>query len=404
MPLTAKSVEAIRPGGVAREIPDGLIPGLYLSVQPTGARSWCVRYRAPVTRKTRKLTLGRWPILQLGDARRLAREALLAVAEGGDPAAEKQRRKRQPDPGSATTDTVEAAFHEFVNRYAQPRLKGWKEVDRLLKTTVAPGAPATLYGRRVQDIRRQDVAALIEAIAEHRGGTTGNRTLAAVRRAFGWLAERGTIESSPALGVKPPALEVRRDRVLDDAELAAVWHAAGTIEFPVGPFAKLLLLTAARREEVGGMRWAEIDFAQALWTLPANRSKNGAEHTVPLSPAAVALLRALPKIRSATGHVFSTGSRGLTGYGHAKIKLDAALPSPIGRWTFHDLRRTAASTMARLGTPVEVIERTLNHVSGSFRGVAGTYNRHNYAQEKRKALEAWADFIEALVARERADV
>jgi integrase len=169
------------------------------------------------------------------------------------------------------------------------------------------------------------------------------------------------------------------------------------VEGRFGPFAKLLLLTGQRRTEVAGMTWTELDLDKALWMLPGTRTKNGRPHEVPLSEAALAILKALPRLGP---YVVSTdGSKPLGGYSRGKALIDKAIRYAnlhISHWTFHDLRRTAASGMARLGIQVHVTEAVLNHKSGSIKGVAAIYNRYDYAAEKRSALEAWARFVLSL--------
>ena len=203
----------------------------------------------------------------------------------------------------------------------------------------------------------------------------------------------------------PPAEEKSRDRILDDDELKLVWQAAEGDVSPFGPLIKILILTGQRLNEVGEMRWDELDFQKKVWTLSGERVKNGERHEVPLSEAAVEILTALPRIKSTRGYVFTTGrDAAVSGYSRAKTRLDAtvaaALPEgskPPEHWTFHDLRRTMASGMARLGIALPVIEKILNHTSGTFRGIVGVYQRHSYADEKRAALDRWAAHVGAVV-------
>jgi integrase len=159
---------------------------------------------------------------------------------------------------------------------------------------------------------------------------------------------------------------------------------------------KLLMLTGQRREEVSAAQWREIDLAAARWTLPAARVKNNREHQVPLSAPALAVLEAIPKI----GDKFvltTNGAVPFAAYGRGKRALDNLLPSDMKHWTLHDLRRTAASGMARLGIALPVIEKVLNHTSGSFAGIVAVYQRHDYGDEKRAALDRWAAFVSDLV-------
>jgi integrase len=221
---------------------------------------------------------------------------------------------------------------------------------------------------------------------------------------FAWAVSRDIIAASPCAGVKPPAAETSRDRVLSDDELKTVWRACDKVGWPFGPMVKLLALTAQRRDEVAEMRWSEIDFKARTWTLARERVKNDQTHVVPLSDAAIEILQALPEIKGKGEHDFvftTTGATPVAGFSRAKNRLDGAILESVDRapdhWTFHDLRRTAASGMARLGVNLPVIEKVLNHTSGSFAGVVGIYQRHSFAEEKMTALQTWGRYLNQLV-------
>ncbi len=210
--------------------------------------------------------------------------------------------------------------------------------------------------------------------------------------------ERGLLERHAATGIKPPAEAASRDRVLSAAELRAIWLAAdaapGTSFF--GDVVKLLLFTAQRRGEVGGMCWSEIDLDRELWILPAERCKNDRLHSVPLSPQAVAILR--KRYESSRIHVFGPKDTGVLVWQDCRDSF--AKPLGLPHWTLHDLRRTAVTGMAEIGIQPHIIEAIVNHVSGHKAGVAGTYNRALYSQEKRAALQRWADHVERVVTGE----
>lgn len=393
-PLTTISVAKARPEKARREVPDGLLPGLYLVVQPSGARSWAVRYRH--AGRSRKHTIGSYPKIDLAAARDIARAALRCVAEGRDPAGEKKRAS------TADCDSFDAVARQFMDRHARPHTRSWRTTARILG--LAPdkdqwrrtgGGAVALWGsRQITDVARRDVLDLIDSLIDAGTPAAANRALATVRKLFAWAASRDIIKASPCLGVKPPAPPRSRDRVLSDAELRVVWRAADAIGFPFGAMVKLLILTGQRRNEVAEMCWGEIDLSRALWTIPAARAKNKREHEVPLSTAAVAVLDGVPRIG---GFVLTTnGQTPISGFSRAKRRLDDA-GGALSPWTLHDLRRSAASGMARLGSPLPVIERALNHVSGSFAGIVGIYQKHSFADEMRAALEAWGAHVTNLV-------
>jgi integrase len=208
--------------------------------------------------------------------------------------------------------------------------------------------------------------------------------------------ENEIVTVSPIAGVKPPAVEASRDRVLSDDELKRLWQAALKMGFPFGPLVQLLILTGQRRGEVAGMEWAELDLEKGLWTLPRERTKNDRRHEVPLSEQAIDLIQQLPRISDR--YAFSiNGTAPINSFGKNKDHLDELLPD-MPAWVLHDIRRSVASGMAKLGINLPVIEKILNHVSGSFAGIVGIYQRHDFADEKRNALDTWGSHIAELVA------
>ena len=180
--------------------------------------------------------------------------------------------------------------------------------------------------------------------------------------------------------------------MLSDAEVVALWKA--TDSDPAGPLVRVLLLTGQRRSEVSGMRWSEIGEAEQIWSLPPERTKNGQAHIVPLSSQAWSIIDDMPQIEG-NDFVFAAADR--TGYGRAKTRIDERMPGVVEHWQFHDLRRTLATNLQRLGVRLEVTEAVLNHTSGTRSGIVGVYQRHDWAAEKRDALQRWADRIDALV-------
>jgi integrase len=237
---------------------------------------------------------------------------------------------------------------------------------------------------------------------------TANKTFAALRTFYNWAVSRDIITASPCAALKKPADESSRDRVLSDDEVLWLWRACGEIGFPFGPIVQLLLLTGTRREEVRSLPERELDLRARLWTIAAARTKNGLDHAVPLSDAALTVLDAVPRVRSTTGLLFTTNARtAVSGFSRAKRRLDTLMLQyareergsdlELEPWRVHDLRRTVASGMARLGISLPIIEKCLNHVSGSFAGIVGVYQRHQYADEKRAAFHVWAGHIMRLV-------
>ncbi|TGU99174.1 site-specific integrase [Mesorhizobium sp. M00.F.Ca.ET.151.01.1.1] len=439
--LTAKAVETASASDKRREVADAQVPGLYLVIQPSGVKTWALRYRFDGA--SRKLTIG--PVLlrrdeeitarpALGEAmtlpesRAAAREALQALSEGRDPAAERKAAKANPPIASdPERDLVRVQSGQFVDRYCKPRNRSWPEIERQFKVEINPH-----WGElRVQDISRRHVLDLLDGIVDRGSPVTANRVFATVRKFFAWLIERDVIALTPCAGIKTPSAETPRDRILDDDEIRLFWRATEKLADPFGPLCRLLLLTGQRREEVAAMTWHELQLADdrisvamgnPAWRLSSDRTKNGNAHTVPLSPQAIATIKSIRRKLGKRGYLFTTtGDTPVSGFSRVKLRLDATMlelakedaekrgddPAKVKApppWTLHDLRRTAASGMARLNINLPVIEKVLNHVSGTFAGIVGVYQRHEFAAEKRAALEAWGNFVGGLTGAEKANV
>jgi integrase len=372
--LTVKSIENLKPTSRRREVPDGLLPGLYYIVQPSGKASWAVRYRTDG--RARKLTLGPYPAIDLKVARELARAALAKVASGADPAGEKKAAKAAAH--VPVNDMVEAVVTRFVSQYAKRNLKARTATDaeRLLqKEIVGPWR-----GRRLSQITKADIHSVLDSIVERGSPIQANRVLAALRTMCRWAVERGLLDANPCAGIRPPAAETARDRILSDDELKAVWQAAEALGQPYREFIQLLILSGQRLREVAELQWSELDLDTKLWTLPRERAKNNRQHEIPLSDSAVEILRGLPRIAGGD-YVFTiSGRHPIRGFSIVKGRLDAILPADMQ--PIHDIRRTVASGLARLGVNLPVVEKLLNHVSGSFAGIVSVYQRHSFSAEK----------------------
>jgi integrase len=418
--LTDLQIEKMAIPATRREIPDGKVGGLYLVVQPSGQKSWALRYR--VAGAPKKFTIGSYPAVSLGAARRKAQKAMAEVVDGLDPSAQKKAAREAQKAANTTEDRVENVVESFIKRHLEAKAKpSWaKEGARLLRAEINPK-----FGkRRLGEISAKDVDKLLGEIAE-RAPITANRTLAVFRKLCNWAVSPkvGLIGASPCAGVEAPTVERSRERVLSDDEVKFAWGAFDVVGWPFGPLAKLLLLTGARRDEVASMEWREVDLAAKVWRIPSARTKNKRPHEIPLSDTVVAILKEFPKVETGREKsetpkpalVFTTtGKTSVSGFSRAKDAIDAVMlellqkdaenrgrspnaVTPPQRWVIHDLRRTVATNLQKLGIKLEVTEAVLNHVSGSRAGIVGVYQRHEYATEKRQALDAWAHRLEAIV-------
>jgi len=418
--LTAETVKHAKSAKVRREIPDGYLPGLYLVVQPSGAKSWAVRYR--VGGKPYKYTFGRYPAIALAGARELGAEALRSVAGGMNPAQEKAEAKRlakQP-PRKLRSQIVlfEEVVDDFIANYAKKRTRDWKNTEAMLKRHFV----SRWSGMDVAAIQKRDVLDALDDMVEDGLGPGANRAFSQLRKMYNWLVEKDRLKGSPCYGLKKPVDESSRDRYLSDEEVFLHWSASDALPYPWGPCFKLLLLLGQRLSEVARSPWSEFDGNH--WSIPKERTKNRRPQELLLPTQAMAIIDALPRIPfldeneqdRMSPYLFTTvGYAPISGFSkkspeHADImrklagqRAEAAGLDPrdvtIEPFTNHDLRRTMSTYFGRLRIPAEVGEATLNHVSGKVSGVAKVYNRWEYFDEKGEALQKWADHVDLTIAK-----
>ena len=367
----------------AAQYPDGKIPGFGVRVTAKGVKSFYLTYR--YKGRSRRMALGRYPFTGLAKARTDAHAAIVQLGNGADPQGEKAQRRAS----DTFSDALEAFVETYCKRHNRPSTAA--ETEKLLRCYFLP----TWRRRAVPDIDKSDIVDVLDEIMERGKPSAARHAFAAVRKFFNWCVEQGFMELSPCAGLKPPARHNSRERVLTDDELARFWkHTEGSRDTAYVVM-RLLLLTAQRCSEVCGMAWDEVNMEELVWTIPGTRTKNHKPHAVPLTRTAVAILASVPRTQNPL--VFPARGKphqSYAGYTKPKKALDEA--ASLCEWTLHDLRRTAATGMARLAVPPHVVERILNHVSGTFSGVAGVYNRFQYLPEMREALMAWERRILAL--------
>ncbi len=392
MKLTQPNVDGIKlaAGQTERIVFDERLPGFGLRIRAGGKRTWIVQYR--VGTKQRRKTLGSVDKVKAAKAYSVAEHDLAAITLGTDPQAKKVEQRAR---AAETFETIGKRFLAFKEAELKPA--SYEQVETHITKHWSP-----FNGRSIHDIARRDVAVELGKIAEERGAYAANRARATLSSFFGWAMSEGIVDANPVIGTNRQTDEKARDRVLSNAELVAIWK--GCKDDDYGRIVRLLLLTAQRREEVGGVRRSEI--ADRTWSISSERTKNGLPHEVPLSDAARAIFReALARPgREDRKAIFGEGpsDTGFSGWSKAKSALDERIEEATNKkpapWRVHDIRRTVATRMADLGVLPHVIEATLNHISGHKAGVAGIYNRALYTAEKRHALDLWATHVEALLA------
>lgn len=395
-----------------REHRDSGAQGLYLYRWPSGKMVWILRYRRPLVGTHAKLTLGLVAeeddeydadaipkiggILTPEAARALAAEQWRLIKRAGvDPAEVIRDTKQGIKKGKALT--FEWACREFILRYSKPKNRRWKETSAMLGIPVLksgelsdqlkPGSLVHKWRKKpIADLKKRDVLGVLDDMVARGSPYAANAMFACLRKMFGWLIVRDVIHVSPCQGLTKPHRAEARDRTLTDLELAAFWQATGEM----GRFGRLfrtMLLTAQRRDEVRLMHTSEIEDADT-WTIPRHRMKMDRPHVVPLTPRVRGLIADSLGERK-QGLVF--GPRAPSGFSKSKRKLDELtslqLNHQVRPWRLHDLRRSAATLLQRLGVRLEVTESILAHRSGSMAGIVGVYQRWDYAKEKREALE-----------------
>jgi len=391
--ITKRTVDAAAPSERDLFLSDAEVKGFGLKVTPAGSKVYMLQYRMGGRyTSTRRYTIGKhgspWtPDEARDEAKRLLRD----VAAGRDPGAMKREALTAKPAESFRTVAL-----DFIERHHKAKgNRSTPAVQRIFERDLFPK-----WGERpIAEITRRDVMQILDEIAT-RAPVQANRTLTTVGKLFNWAIDRDIIQASPTVRIPKPGKETDRDRCLTDEEIRAIWIAAEAVGWPFGPCIKLLLLTAQRRNEVAQMRWSEINFDAGMWTLPRERTKNSKAHEVPLSPMAVAVLRSLPR-PDGVDLVFTTnGRRPISGFSQIKKRIDAL--SKVGltdadEWVFHDFRRTVTTNLAKMGIPPQVADKVLNHVQGTIKGVAAVYNRHGYLDERRDALEAWANRLDQII-------
>ncbi|EIE49606.1 phage integrase family site specific recombinase [Citreicella sp. 357] len=379
--LTTKFIEGQKPDPSKRlDFRDELMPGLVLRISTSGTKTFCLHKR--INGKMRRLTIGRFPIMSLADARERVRQVLYEIETG--------RFEDRTGVEVETKPTLGDVIPDYIEKHAKVHNRDWKRKEALLAKFT------TLHGKRIDEIKRADVVKACDVIHKC-APVSANRALAHLKHLMGWCVERGMIDASPIAGMKPLSKERSRERVMSDDELSALWTAFDAEGYPFGDCMKLLMLSGQRRAEVAEMRWPELDLEKRLWTLPSSRAKNGKQHTVPITDAMLEVLRKTPRFFNSDYVFTTTGKSPVSGFGRVKDRLDKALPEGTEPWIIHDLRRTMSTNIAMLGVPQPVTEALLNHKTGVVSGVAAIYNVYSYADEKREALGAWSQHVMKLI-------
>jgi integrase len=383
--ITLRVVAALAPGSY---ISDAVVQGFGVRRQKEGTYYY-LRFRKNGVQQMR--SIGRHGSPWTPDTARNEAKRLLGLAVGGD----------DPFAKPLLTESFGHEVARYLERKRQAmKPRAFEEVERHLTNHAAP-----LHRLRLVEIDRRIIAQRLGEIETASGPIARNRVRSSLSAFFGWAVTEGLLDTNPVQGTAKLDEGGSRERTLTSEELKELW-AVLDVE-PNAQYAditRLLILTGQRREEIGGLRWSEIERGSIL--LSPKRTKNSRQHEVPLSRQAKAIIERQPK-RKGRDFVFGIGELGFSGWSDCKVRLDQALltarrktnrkAKAMPDWRLHDLRRTCATGMAELGVQPHIVEAVLNHVSGHKAGVAGIYNRAKYADEMRSALQKWADHVEALI-------
>jgi integrase len=353
--------------------------GLQLRVGTTGVRSFSYVYR--IGRKMGRVSLGKYPDFSLKAARDKTNEYRRLVALGVDPRSEKNEKIKKEQM------TVGLMVEEFIEKYAKPKNSSWKQAESNLRLYLI----SALGKKPIHEVTRPDIHQILDDLVGRGKHTAANRALAHTRKFFGWLVERGYLDYSPAAYIKPRHQEQEREKVLTEGEIRAIWIASEAMSGPYSAWIKLLLLCGQRRLETASLRRSQI--IDNCWHLSGADTKNKQLHIVPLSKQAMALVERLLKqdgeFLIKTGR---TGDKPVNGFSKAKAQLDRL--SGVQDWKFHDIRRTVATNLSKLGVDRFLLQRIVNHTDS---GVTAIYDRYSYLEEKREALQRWADRLDDII-------
>jgi integrase len=400
--LTDLKVKALRPDPAGGEYVQGdtQVPGFGVRVRPGAAPAYVVAKRRPGEAKPIRVTIGRVGEISLAKARDEARAAIAALRQGVDVNSEKRqaRDRRARDREQAkriVEDTGFAAgtFGEIATRYIERecrRLARGGEIERLIWRELLPA----LGPRPFSELRRRDLGDVVNAILSDGHPSAAHKVREVGKRIASWADDEELINGNPFLGGRSPVRRQERSRALSAEEIATLWSAWREMGPPLGSFMMFALATGQRRGEIAAMERSELDFAERLWSIPAEKAKNRRPHLVPLSALATEILDGLPAVDGR--FVFSTriGSH-ISGFSKAKARVDRL--AGVTDWRLHDLRRTAATRLAELGVAHPVVSKLLNHSPRGVMGVTAIYNRHEYLNERRDAMERWARRIGEIV-------
>jgi integrase len=399
--LTDKVIKAMKPDSAdAYRVPDLRCQGLALRVAPDGGKTWGVAYRIK-GKGVKRHSLGRYEDVGLKAARKRANDLTEAARQGSDLIAEEKAARNEYD----LSFTIERLVGEYAKRRLKERLKTASAIERRIRRALA-----SVMTRKATDIRRRDLRQILDAVADqgHKGEAEKQRTT--IQPMFKWALQQDIIEIDPSTGLSPYSQSVARERVLDHEEIRTLWSWLGTgdMPFPISAILKLQLCLGARVSEVCGMTAEEFErdgSGLLLWNLPATRSKNGSSRITPMTGLALEIIEL--RLKAGDGPLFASLSEIIPNasiIGHAII--DRRGRSPVTDWRSHDLRRTVATEMAKLGLQLDLVATVLGHKTGEpeTRVLRKHYVHDQFVERKTHALAKWDRRLRSILAGEAGKV
>jgi integrase len=375
---------------------DSQVPGFGVRVSDTGRRTFILVTRFPGSNNPTRRAIGEYGAITLADAREKARAWLEMIRRGVDPREEQERQRIAEQ--RTRENSFRAVCEDFFRLALAKQRKGPEVKQDIEREFISQWG-----GRPITEITQHDIVRVLDAVVERGKLYQAHNLLGHIRRLFNWAIARGVygLDRSPCDRMKPREVigaKASRTRVLNDAELRALWAATEQLGYPYGPMFRLLALTGQRRGEVAEARWSEFDLEKRLWVIPAERMKMATAHVVPLTDEAIAILRALPRFNRGE-HLFSTtfGIKSVNDFSKAKLRLDELMLGELGNlppFVIHDIRRTMRTGLSALPVPDLVRELVIAHTKP---GLHKVYDQHAYVDEKRRALELWAGRLRDIV-------
>jgi integrase len=408
--LTDRTLKTLKPApkGKRLDVMDAVVPGFGVRVTDkadaegrAAQRTFILVPRYPGSTNPTRRALGEYGRLSLEQARDKARAWHALIGKGIDPAEQEKRTaeaRRQAAEG-AQANSFGVVTEDYLKRHVSKQRRA-ADVERIFRNELLP----IWADKPLSEISRRDVVTLVDSIVDRGATYQAHNVLGQARTFFNWAINRGIygLEISPCDRLKPAALIGSRDprqRILNDAEIAALWRATEALAYPYGSMYRMLLLTGQRKAEVAAVRWSEIDLDKHLWSIPAERFKSKAAHLVPLSADVVAFLQTLPRFANGDSLFSSSyGRQPVKSFAKAKERLDAVMVEELGaappEWVIHDVRRTVRTNLSALRIPEPIAEMVIGHAR---KGLAGIYDQHKYLDEMREALELWAGRLRDIV-------